>query len=135
MAPLTDAQRQEAVRWRQAWVDWSLKCIPADRDRVEDGIRRLYGYAGERWPGVVEWIPSPVPGHLAVRQHTEQVVERRAKGFTRAPGRSAYLVNKIQRSFRPQRTSPNSPYRRRSTTCSLWPTAPWSRSTPRRGGI
>jgi hypothetical protein len=46
--------------WADEWVGRSLTCEPADRPRVERGMRRLYELAGQPWPGRVIWVDSPL---------------------------------------------------------------------------
>ena len=64
MAPritsISDDQRAQLATYAQAWIDRALTCGPADRAKVEDGIRRCYEAAGIPWHGNVVWAASPL---------------------------------------------------------------------------
>ena len=53
--------------WIAGWVAWGNAAGPADRDRVEAGIRRCYELSGVRWHGQVVWVESPFAGALRRR--------------------------------------------------------------------
>jgi hypothetical protein len=61
---LTDAQRDRFPEWVERWVEQGLSTAPADRSRVEAGIRACYTFAGLPAPEAVLWVPSPLAGVL-----------------------------------------------------------------------
>ena len=69
MAPritaITDGQRAQLAPYAEAWIERVLATGPADRSRVEDGMRRCYEAAGLRWHGRVVWVESPLVACLA----------------------------------------------------------------------
>ena len=44
----------------EEWIEWGLNPTPADRAKVEDGIRRCYEAAGLEWHGNVVWVDNPL---------------------------------------------------------------------------
>jgi hypothetical protein len=61
---LTAAQRGRFSEWVERWVEQGLSTAPADRARVEAGIRACYRFAGLPEPEAVLWVPSPLAGVL-----------------------------------------------------------------------
>lgn len=61
----TDTQTAAVSSHVDRWVDWGLSTEPADRDQVEDGMRRCYELAGLAWHGRVVWVDSPYAVALA----------------------------------------------------------------------
>lgn len=62
---LTPEQEAAMPAFRDQWIDYGLSTAPADRARVEKGIRDCYRLAGLEQPKVIVWVPSPVVGALA----------------------------------------------------------------------
>jgi hypothetical protein len=50
--------------WAKRWTEWGNASGPADREVVEDGIRRCYELSDEPWPGQVIWVDSPLTAAL-----------------------------------------------------------------------
>ena len=57
---LTPAQEARMESWADEWIKRGLDTSPADRERVEDGIRRCYEFAKIPWHGNVIWVDCPL---------------------------------------------------------------------------
>jgi hypothetical protein len=62
---LTSDQEALTRLWADQWIARGRSVEPADRERVEDGMRRCYERNRRRWHGRVVWVGSPVVGLLA----------------------------------------------------------------------
>ena len=86
MAPritaITDGQRAQLAPYAEAWIERVLATGPADRSRVEDGMRRCYEAAGLRWHGRVVWVESPTNPTLDVADLPRIAEAARAFGAT-----------------------------------------------------
>ena len=56
---LTESERDQLKPWADRWIEAGLSCLPADRARVERGIRAAYGFAGYPPPKAIVWVDSP----------------------------------------------------------------------------
>ena len=61
----TPELRAQMEPFTRAWVAERLSTERADRNAVEDGIRRCYEAAGIPWHGNVVWVDSPVVACIA----------------------------------------------------------------------
>lgn len=57
---ITEEQKVQLQAYAQDWIKKALDPTPADRARVEDGIRRCYAFAGLAAPEVIEWVANPL---------------------------------------------------------------------------
>lgn len=60
LSALTPDQRAAMDTHADLWIERGMSTEPADRARVEDGLRRCYEYAGIPWHGNVVWVGSPL---------------------------------------------------------------------------
>ena len=65
LSALTPDQRAAMDTHADLWIERGMSTEPADRARVEDGLRRCYEYAGIPWHGNVVWVGSPLVAALA----------------------------------------------------------------------
>jgi hypothetical protein len=65
LAALTPDQRAAMDTHADLWIERGMSTEPADRARVEDGLRRCYEYAGIPWHANVVWVGSPLVAALA----------------------------------------------------------------------
>ncbi len=56
---LTDSEKAQMRPWAERWIEASLSTEPADRARVERGIRASYRFAGLAAPKAIVWVDSP----------------------------------------------------------------------------
>jgi hypothetical protein len=56
---LTEEQIVQLAEFRNRWIAIGLSTEPADRERAEHAIRRMYRVASLRPPTVIEWCGSP----------------------------------------------------------------------------
>ena len=62
---LTPEQTAAMHTWADEWIKRGLDTSPADRNKVEEGIRACYRYAGLDEPKVVVWVDNPLTLSIA----------------------------------------------------------------------